>query len=139
MTTRHDEQLERDDSLEREVLAALDAVSEVSDSSNELANEAAERAEQIRSQRSDGESWQDIVSSGFAPSLFELLNRIIAEFAGTTSRLRRALVHMLVQEGMRHLAIAELFDLSRQRIGAILKQSPRGGTHTNHATEVPTP
>lgn len=108
---------------DRVVLAALDAVTEASQASAEAAEQVSGRAQEIRYLRSHGRSWHAIAASGSTPSLVAILTQTLTMLARATTCLRRSLLQALVGEGLAHNALGDLFGLSRQRVGAILKQN----------------
>lgn len=80
-----------------------------------------ERAQQVRSRRTAGEPWSDIVRSEPRPLIVELLSDNLGRISAAGGRFRRAEARALHAEGMTMDRIAELFGVSRQRISALLR------------------
>jgi hypothetical protein len=106
------------------VLDALANLSEVATSSaNELLALTEDLAD-IRRHRISGWSWRRIVSADDSPKPLSVLTDIAANFARASGGYRRALAHGLRGEGMQVTEIAALFEVSRQRVSALIR--PRG-------------
>jgi hypothetical protein len=106
------------------VLEALASLSDVATSSaNELLALTEDLAD-IRRHRTSGWSWRRIVSADDSPKPLSVLTDIAANFARASGAYRRALAHGLRSEGMQVTEIATLFEVSRQRVSALIR--PRG-------------
>jgi hypothetical protein len=107
------------------VLGALASLSEIATTSaNELLALTEDLAD-IRRQRIDGWSWRRIVSSEESPKPLSVLTHIASNFARASGGYRRALANGLRAEGMQVTEIASLFEVSRQRVSALIR--PRNG------------
>jgi hypothetical protein len=109
------------------VLGALASLSEVATSSaNELIALSEDLAE-IRRHRISGWSWRRIVSSEDSPKPLSILTHIASDFARASGGYRRALAHGLRDEGMQVTEIANLFEVSRQRVSALIRPRTSNG------------
>jgi hypothetical protein len=109
------------------VLGALASLSEVATSSaNELIALSEDLAD-IRRHRISGWSWRRIVSSEDSPKPLSILTHIASDFARASGGYRRALAHGLREEGMQVTEIANLFEVSRQRVSALIRPRTSNG------------
>jgi hypothetical protein len=116
------EEIEQD-----QVLEALASLSDVATSSaNELIALSEDLAD-IRRHRISGWSWRRIVSSEDSPKPLSVLTHIASEFARASGGYRRALAHGLRDEGMQVTEIASLFEVSRQRVSALIRPRTSNG------------
>jgi hypothetical protein len=100
---------------------ALMKLSDVAASSaNELISLNEDLAE-LRDHRERGWSWRRIISDGDLPSPLSTLAKIAADIARASGSFRRALALGLRDEGMQVTEIAKLFEVSRQRVSALLR------------------
>jgi hypothetical protein len=108
-------------------LDALDALSDAAASSIEGLTEVHTQLAQVRRRRRRGWTWRRIVSS--EDSLQPLTNAtgIAANLAVASAEFRRGLAHALKNEGMQLTQIAPLLEVSRQRIGALLRPRRHNG------------
>jgi hypothetical protein len=106
------------------VLAALTTLSRVATSSARGLSELNEGLASMRVRRLGGWSWRRIMSEAEAPNPLAQLTRIVTDLARTCGGLRRALAVGLRQEGMQVTEIAAMFEVSRQRVSALIR--PRG-------------
>ena len=83
------------------------------------------RAEVLRHGRAEGRAYADIVAAEDRPLLVELLTGVLDELSGAGAAFRRAEARVLHADGLSQEAIAQLFGVTRQRVGALL--SPRRG------------
>jgi ribosomal protein L17 len=116
------EEIEQD-----QVLEALASLSDIATSSaNELIALSEDLAD-IRRHRISGWSWRRIVSSEDSPKPLSVLTHIASEFARASGGYRRALAHGLRDEGMQVTEIASLFEVSRQRVSALIRPRTSNG------------
>jgi predicted XRE-type DNA-binding protein len=109
------------------VLEALASLSDVATSSaNELIALSEDLAD-IRRHRISGWSWRRIASSEDSPKPLSILTRIASNFARASGGYRRALAHGLRDEGMQVTEIASLFEVSRQRVSALIRPRTSNG------------
>jgi hypothetical protein len=106
-------------------LEALNTLSEVTASSIDGLTEVHSQLTRVRRRRRRGWSWRRIVSASDSPNPLAGVTHIAARLAIASAEFRRALAHALRNEGMQLTKIAPLLDVSRQRIGALLR--PRRG------------
>jgi DNA-directed RNA polymerase sigma subunit (sigma70/sigma32) len=88
-----------------------------------LAREAAERAEQLRSQREQGQPYREILSDEARPFPVELVAEMTDALTDAGGKFQRAQARALYEEGATMDQIAELFNVSRQRVSALLARS----------------
>jgi hypothetical protein len=101
-----------------EALTELSAVAE--SSANELIGLNEDLAE-IRGRREHGWSWRRIISDSAGPRPLTSLSKVAADIARASGAFRRALAVGLRDEGMQVTEIAKLFEVSRQRVSALLR------------------
>jgi hypothetical protein len=115
---------ETDEIEQDRVLEALASLSNVATSSANELLALTEDLAHIRRHRTSGWSWRRIVSADDLPKPLSVLTDIAANFARASGAYRRALAHGLRAEGMQVTEIAGLFEVSRQRVSALIR--PRG-------------
>jgi hypothetical protein len=108
-------------------LDALDTLSEVAASSIDGLTEVHAQLTQVRRRRRRGWTWRRIVSSEDSPNPLANVTGIAANLAIASAEFRRGLAHALRNEGMPLTRIAPLLNVSRQRIGALLRPRRHGG------------
>ena len=108
-------------------LDALDTLSEVAASSIEGLAEVHSQLAQVRRRRRRGWTWRRIVSSEDSLHPLASVTEIAANLAIANAEFRRGLARALRNEGMQHTRIAPLLDVSRQRIGALLRPRRHNG------------
>ena len=84
--------------------------------------EVVARADKLRSARSKGSSWSELVSESERPLIVELLTQNMTALATAGSRLRRLEARVRHAEGLSMERIASLFGVSRQRISELLRE-----------------
>ena len=99
-----------------EFIAALAALEDMLSHLPEFATAIIERAERIRTLRSKGQPYREIVPQEQRPLIVELLTANLEMLSAVGSRLRRAEARALYDEGLTMDEIATLFGVSRQRI-----------------------
>ncbi len=110
--------------------AATASVGELADVLEEAAEELralAERARTLRERRLRGESWSEIVTTERRPLAVERISDLLERLATAGAAFRREEARALSQEGLSQQRIAELFGVTRQRIGALLAPSRTPG------------
>jgi hypothetical protein len=108
-------------------LDALDTLSDVAASSIEGLTEVHAQLAQVRRRRRRGWTWRRIVSSEESLHPLTSATGIAANLAIASAEFRRGLAHALRNEGMQLTKIAPLLDVSRQRIGALLRPRRHNG------------
>ena len=115
------------DRLGDTALAALeDLVREIDRCAVELQG-ARERAELLLAERRTGRPWLDIVSAESRPLVVERITTVLSGLAGAGSAWRRAQARALQDERVSINRIAALFGVTRQRISALLRETPAEG------------
>lgn len=79
------------------------------------------RAEVLRAGRAQGKPYAAIVAAEDRPLVVELLSDALEELAAAGAAFRRCEARALHADGLSHEAIAALFGVTRQRVGALLK------------------
>lgn len=100
---------------------ALDELVEAVHHAQGLLESVLTRAATLRAARSEGRRYADIVSAEQRPLVVELLTDALDELARAGSGFRRAEAKALHDDGLSHEAIAALFGVTRQRVGALLQ------------------
>jgi hypothetical protein len=80
----------------------------------------------IRERRLSGWSWRRIMNDSDSPKALSSITEIAASFARASGGFRRALAHGLRKEGLQVTEVASLFDVSRQRVSALLRPREPG-------------
>ena len=118
-----------DDPGETAVAALEQLVREIDRCAVEL-QDARERAQQLLTQRRSGDSWLDIVTGEARPLVVERISTVLSALAGAGSSWRRAQARALQAEQVSINRIAAMFGVTRQRISALLRDSPGSSTGT---------
>jgi hypothetical protein len=110
------------------VVTALTTLSEVATASASGLMGLNDDLTAIRDRRLSGWSWRRIMDDGESPKALSSLTEIAANFARASGGFRRALASGLRKEGLQVSEVAALFDVSRQRVSALLRprQSDEG-------------
>ena len=116
--------------------AALAKLSDVATSSAIELNGLNEEIAAIRDHRMRGWSWRRIISHAEAPDPLSLLTKIAANISRASGTFRRALALGLRDEGMQVTEIAKHFEVSRQRVSALLR---RRGAESDEAEDAEDP
>jgi len=103
------------------VLTALTSLSDVAQSGAGDLVDINQDLAQMRQHREQGWSWRRIVSDGEVLGSLSLLTKIASDLARGIGGLRRALAVGLHREGMQVTEIASLFEVSRQRVTALIR------------------
>jgi hypothetical protein len=112
------------------VVTALTALSQVATSSASGLLGLNEDLTAIRDRRLSGWSWRRIMDDGESPKTLSSITQIASNFARASGGFRRALAVGLRKEGLQVSEVAALFDVSRQRVSALLR--PRQSDETEH-------
>ena len=110
------------------VAASLDNLVTAVQEIDALAHEAAERAERLRAQREQGQSYREILSDEERPPV-DLVSEMTDALIDAGGKFQRAQARALYEEGATMDEIAELFRVSRQRVSKLLaraRQSDEG-------------
>ena len=110
------------------VVEALTNLSEVAASSAQELTDLDEGLADLKQRRTRGASWREIISSAHSPSPLAAMASIATNLGRATGTLKRALAGALRNEGMQVTEIADLFDVSRQRVSALLRARRGNGT-----------
>jgi hypothetical protein len=116
-----------DDPGDTAVAALEQLVREIDRCAVEL-QDARERAQQLLTQRRSGDSWLDIVTGEARPLVVERISTVLSTLAGAGSSWRRAQARALQAEQVSINRIAAMFGVTRQRISALLRDSPGSST-----------
>jgi predicted XRE-type DNA-binding protein len=103
------------------VLRALAALSDAATSSANHLTVLNEDLAAVRAHRMHGWSWRRILADADLSNLLSSLTKVAADLARACGAFRRALALGLRREGMQVTEIASLFDVSRQRVSALLR------------------
>ena len=113
------------DRTEDEVVDALDRAAQALDDNRTRINLALERIAEIVELRLSGMTYAEIAQREQRPFLVELLTMNLAALQGAGNMLRTVTARALRDEGLTMDRIAELFGVSRQRVSALLRPTPR--------------
>jgi len=106
--------------------AALAELSDVAASSATELISLQEDLDEIRGYRMRGRPWRHIISDTDSPNPLSLLTKVAANVSRAGGAYRRALAVGLRKDGMQVTEIARLFDVSRQRVSALLRPRDSG-------------
>lgn len=108
--------------VERSDAAALNHVAdEVTDSARHQ-RRVATLVRRMATQRSQGRPWRRIVDGGTPRRALEVLTEAARLLRDSAGRVRQVLIGGLAAEGSTTRQIGQLFDVSHQRISAILRR-----------------
>ncbi len=79
----------------------------------------------LREERTKGRTYGELVVEEERPLIVELLTSVLDELMTAGATFRRAEARALHDGGMSQEAIAQLFGVTRQRIGVLLQNSQR--------------
>ena len=82
--------------------------------------EAAQAVRQLAEARRRGESWKAIISEGEAPKTVRAVMGAAERLAASAGQFRRIVARGLSREGRSTRDIGRLFEISHQRVSAIL-------------------
>jgi hypothetical protein len=109
----------------------LEAIANLSDVAATTADDLValnDNLDRIRQRRQQGSSWRHIISANDVRNPSSLLTKVAADLALACGAFRRALAIGLRREGLRVTEIASLFDVSRQRVSALIRSQGAGGS-----------
>ena len=106
---------------EDSALEALRALVKVLDANDERARYVRGRAEQIESLRSQGYTWQQVLSTEERPLIIDTLAQSMALLNEVGGRFRREEARSLVAEGLKEQEIADLLGLTVDHVQAMLE------------------
>jgi hypothetical protein len=116
------------------VITALTTLSHVAKSSADGLLGLDEDLTTIREQRLSGWSWRRIMDHSESAKPLSSITEIASTFARASGGFRRALAVGLRKEGLQVSEVAALFDVSRQRVSALLR--PRDAEGTEQAEQL---
>ena len=102
-------------------LTALDRLEEVLHENSRRTEQMLERIEEIRRHRAQDRPYAEIVPVERRPLILQLLTESATALDSTGVVVRRMEAQALYDEGMTMDAIAKLFGVTRQRVGALLR------------------
>jgi hypothetical protein len=106
--------------------AVVEAIEDVARAVRENVHEEQEllsELDHVRDQRMAGVPLTHAIGVGGPPRVLWLLGRVVNRLVAGSAVLRRALVTSLVEEGDNVMSVARRFEVSHQRISAILRRS----------------
>ena len=112
------------DAQGREQDPVLEALASLSDAAASGANHLTVLNEDllaVRAHRMRGWSWRRILADANLSNPLSSLTAVVADLARACGGFRRALAGGLRREGLQVTEIASLFDVSRQRVSALLR------------------
>ena len=112
---------ESDDAEQDPALDALTALSKAAESGADDLNLVKDRLAVMSRHRRRGWSWRRIATSADAVTPLSIAARVLADFGRAVGGYRRALATALRDEGVKVTEIADLLDVSRQRISALVR------------------
>jgi hypothetical protein len=116
------------------VLDALANLSDAAKSSVSHLNALHEELAVVRAHRLHGWTWRRILADADLTNPLSSLTRVMADLARASGGFRRALAVGLRREGMKVTEIASHFDVSRQRVSALVRSHPAEDANL-HATD----
>jgi len=122
--------------VERDLV--LEALTNLSDVATSTADDLAELNEDLarmRRSRQLGSSWRHILSEPDTANPLSIVNKLAADLALACGGFRRAMAIGLRREGLAVTEIAGLFDVSRQRVGALIRSSGTGRNDETNAAD----
>ncbi len=103
----------------------LDMVAREIDQAIAEGEEATQAVRRLAGARRRGESWMSIVSGGEAPDRsVRTVQGVAGRLGASAGQLRRVIARGLAQEGRSTREIGRLFEISHQRVSAILGRRP---------------
>lgn len=113
-------------SMPQQTDKALDALCVAVAHAQERLDAVGRRTAFLREERAKGRPYSDLVSEQERPLVVELLTSVLDELMTAGATFRRAEARVLHDGGMSQEAIAQLFGVTRQRVGVLLQNSQRG-------------
>jgi predicted XRE-type DNA-binding protein len=111
-----DEQLVQDPAT-----TALDHLASAADEGASELRELQHDLTVMKEERGRGSSWRQIMATSPVPRPLAHIARITANLAAAGGAFRQAVAKALRSEGMQVTAIADLFDVSRQRVSTLVR------------------
>jgi hypothetical protein len=108
-----------------ELLEALTALEEVLADNGRRASLIKKRIAQLRRLRARDVSYTELVASEDGPLIVHLLTESSAALDTSGANVRRAEAEALYAEGLTMEQIAKSFGVTRQRVSALLRNSPK--------------
>src|SRR6201990_3003122 len=109
------------------VIAALEALDAVLVANERRSAAMRERIELIRAAREQGSGYAEIVAGEERPLIVEMLTESAQSLDAVGAEVRRSGARALHRDGLTMEQIAEHFGVSRQRIGALLREARHAG------------
>lgn len=110
-----DETLDQDPATD-----ALDHLADVAKSSAAELHDVENGLHQMSERRQRGWTWRQIIATSDGTSVLAHCTRITATLASAMGAFRRGLATSLHREGMPVTSIAEVFEVSRQRVSTLI-------------------
>jgi CRP-like cAMP-binding protein len=110
-----------------DLVSASDALLAAVARSRDLLDVVEDRTRGLRDRWAAGEPVADVVASERETLVVVLVSQLLEDLSGAGSAFRRAEARALHDEGLSQDAIAALFGVTRQRVGALLSER-RAGT-----------
>jgi galactokinase/mevalonate kinase-like predicted kinase len=107
--------------VEDPALEALSTLSDVATSGAEELTSLGDNLAVMGQRRRRGWTWRRILSSTDAAGVLAGVAKVASSLGAASGSMRRALARGLRVEGMRVGEIADLFDVSRQRVSALVR------------------
>lgn len=85
------------------------------------------RCRELAEWRRGGPPWREIVPDEVRPLVVERMTEILDRLADSGAAFRRAQARALIDEGLTRREVAELYGVTPQRVGALLKPPPAEG------------
>ena len=117
------------DGADRAAAALAALVDELDRCIDEL-TQARARSENLLRHRRSGRPWLEVVTAEARPLVVERISTVLSALAGAGSSWRRAQARALQAEQVSINRIAAMFGVTRQRISALLRDSPGSSTGT---------
>jgi len=108
------------------VVEALSNLTKVAASCESDLAELRRNLDRVRRHRLDGWTLRRIMAEAGSPTPLSLMNRIASDLARACGGFRRALALGLRLEGLQVTEIAALFEVSRQRVSALVRLNGHG-------------
>jgi hypothetical protein len=81
------------------------------------------RSDALLAGRAEGRSYSELVTAEERPLVVELISDVLERLSAAGAEFRRAEARALHRDGLSHEAIAALFGVTRQRVGALLSKA----------------
>ena len=104
---------------------ALDALCVAVEHARERLEQVLRRAEVLRAGRAEGRAYAELVVEEDRPLVVELLTEVLDELSAAGASFRRSEARALHNDGLSQEAIAQLFGVTRQRVGVLLQAAAK--------------